>query len=230
MDLAIVEQDEDAPAGMLADWARERGHRVETLHARELGTTWPDPARFGAIAALGSESSVHASPDPWIAAEIDFLRAAHHAGVPLLGLCFGGQALAAALGAEVRLAPGPEIGWLQLEPVDGAAVPPGPWFQWHFDTFAVPPGARLLARSALCPQAYVLGTSVGLQFHPEATPDIIAGWIRSGRDSLARNGIDPEALAAQTRRAGPAARERAYTLFDAIARAWTNGRRTSVHD
>jgi len=228
MDLAIVEQDADAPAGVLAEWARERGHCVETLRARELGTGWPDPARFGAIAALGSASSVHASPGPWIAAEIGFLRAAHDAGVPLLGLCFGGQALAAALGAEVRLAPRPEIGWLELEPLDGGPVPPGPWFQWHFDTFTVPPGARLLARSALCPQAFARGTSVGLQFHPEATPEIIDGWIRAGGEGLARSGVDAQALAAQTRRAGPGARERAYTLFDAIARLWTNGRGTSV--
>jgi GMP synthase-like glutamine amidotransferase len=228
MDLAIVEQDQDAPAGLLGDWALERGHRVETLRARELGTDWPDPARFGAIAALGSERSVHASPDRWIGAEVEFLRAAHEAGVPLLGLCFGGQAVAAALGADVGLAVRPEIGWLQLEPVDGGPVPPGPWFQWHFDTFAVPPGARLLARSPLCPQAFALGTSIGLQFHPEATPEIIGGWIRSGTDSLARNGIDAEALRAQTDAAGAAARERAYTLFDGIARAWTQGRRTSV--
>ncbi|HEX2106008.1 MAG TPA: type 1 glutamine amidotransferase [Solirubrobacteraceae bacterium] len=229
MDLAIVEQQDDAPGGYLADWARERGHRVELLRAQELGTAWPDPGRYGAIAALGAEHSVHASPDPWIGAEVAFLRAAHEAGVPLLGLCFGGQALAAALGAEVRLAPRAEIGWYELESVDGGEIPPGPWFQWHFDTFAVPPGARELARTPHCPQAFRLGSSIGLQFHPEATPEIIADWIRTGRDSLVRNGLDADALRAQTRAAGPGARARAYTLFDAIARAWTDGPRTSVH-
>jgi GMP synthase-like glutamine amidotransferase len=228
VDLAIVEQGDDAPAGFLADWARDRGHRVELLRAQELGPDWPDPAGYGAITALGAEHSVHASPDPWIRAEVAFLRAAHDAGVPLLGLCFGAQALAAALGAEVRLAPRAEIGWFELAPVAGAAFPPGPWFEWHLDTFAVPPGARLLARSALCPQAFRIGSSIGLQFHPEATPEIIAGWIRTGRDSLDSAGLDADALAAQTRAAGPAARERAYTLFDTIARGWTKGRRTSV--
>jgi GMP synthase-like glutamine amidotransferase len=229
VDLAIVEQQKDAPAGFLADWARDRGHRVELLRAQELGTDWPDPRRYGAIAALGAEHSVHASRDPWIAAEIAFLRAAHDARVPVLGLCFGSQALAAALGAEVRVAPRPEIGWFELEPVEDGGFPRGPWFQWHFDTFAVPPGAGLLARTALCPQAFRLDSSVGLQFHPEATPDIIADWIRTGRDRLARNGLDADALTAETRAAGPAARERAYALFDAISRTWTHRRRTSVH-
>jgi GMP synthase-like glutamine amidotransferase len=228
MDLAIVEHDEDAPAGFLLDWALDRGHRVEMLHARELGADWPDPGGYGAIAALGSEHSVHGSPHAWIAAEVDFFRAAHEASVPVLGLCFGAQALAAALGAEVRRAERPEIGWFELEPVDAGPVPPGPWFQWHFDTFAVPSGARELARTPASPQAFVLGTSVGLQFHPEATPDIIAGWIRSGGDELERHGLDAGALEARTRASGAAARERAYTLFDAITRGWTKGRPTSV--
>jgi GMP synthase-like glutamine amidotransferase len=229
MHLAIVEQQDDAPAGNLAAWARDRGVRVETLHAQELGTAWPDPARYGAIAALGAEHSVHASPDAWIGAEVAFLRAAHDAGVPVLGLCFGGQALAAALGAEVRLAPEPEIGWYELEALDGGAVAPGPWFEWHVDTFAVPPRARQLARTARCPQAFAVGTSVGLQFHPEADEAIILDWIRTGRDTLEASGIDPDALRQRTGAAAPAARERAYALFDAVAAAWTSSARPNVH-
>ena len=54
------------------------------------------------MVALGSDRSVHASPDPWIAAQLAFLRAAHDAGVPVLGICFGAQALAAALGGRVN--------------------------------------------------------------------------------------------------------------------------------
>jgi GMP synthase-like glutamine amidotransferase len=222
MDLCIVEQQADAPAGLLAEWARERGHRVTTLHAQELGSgPWPDPTRFGAIAPLGAEHSVHASPDPWIAPQIAFLRAAHEAGVPVLGLCFGGQALAAALGGEVRAAPAPEIGWLELEALDGGAVAPGPWFAWHEDTFTLPPGAVELARSAAYPHAFRVGPSVGLQFHPEVTPEIVEGWVRGGRATLAANGVDAEAIRAQTRDDAAAHRARAFALFDAIAAGWT---------
>jgi GMP synthase-like glutamine amidotransferase len=229
MDLCIVEQQSDAPAGLLADWATERGHRVVMVRAEEIGAgPWPDPARFGAIAPLGAEQSVHASPDPWIAPQIAFLREAHEQGVPVLGLCFGGQALAAALGGEVRAAPAPEIGWLELEPLNGGAIAPGPWFAWHNDTFTVPPGASELARSDAYPHAFRLGRSVGLQFHPEATPEIIEGWIRDGRDTLAAQRIDGEAMRAQTRISAGAHRARAFALFDAIAAGWTNGRRTDV--
>jgi GMP synthase-like glutamine amidotransferase len=229
VDLCIVEQNADAPAGLLEDWARERGHRVTTLRAYEIGAgPWPDPRAFGAIAPLGAEQSVHASSDPWIAPQLAFLRQAHEAGVPVLGLCFGGQALAAALGGEVRAAAAPEIGWLELESLDGGTVAPGPWFAWHEDTFTLPPGAVELARTPACPHAFRVGRSVGLQFHPEVTPEIVEGWIRGGRDTLTRNQIDGEAIRARTRDDAPAHRARAFALFDAIAEGWTDGRRTTV--
>jgi GMP synthase-like glutamine amidotransferase len=229
MELAVVEQQTDAPAGLLGEWAVARGHRVVTLRAPELGSgPWPDPARFGAIAPLGAEHSVHASKDEWIAPQIEFLREAHARDVPVLGLCFGGQALAAALGGEVGLAPKPEIGWLELEPLDGRAVAAGPWFSWHLDTFTVPPGARELARTAACPHAFALGRSVGLQFHPEVTPAIVEGWVRGGGATLAAHGVDGEAILERTRREAGADRRRAFALFDAIAAGWTSVRRTAV--
>jgi GMP synthase-like glutamine amidotransferase len=229
VDLAIVEQQPSAPAGLLEEWARERGHRVTILRAPELGTgPWPDPAGFDAIAPLGAEHSVHASSDPWIAPQIAFLREAHERDVPVLGLCFGGQALAAALGGDVRRAPVPEIGWVALESLDGGAVGAGPWFAWHYDTFTLPPGAQELARSAVCPHAFRLGRSVGLQFHPEVTPQIAEGWMRGGLDSLATHGVDADALRERTRAGAAAHRERAFALFDAIAAGWTDDRGSNV--
>ena len=71
MDVCIVEQNDDAPAGLLAEWAAERGHRVITLQAAEIGAgPWPDPTRYGAVIPLGAEQSVERSPDPWIAPEV----------------------------------------------------------------------------------------------------------------------------------------------------------------
>lgn len=229
MELCIVEQQSDAPAGLLAEWAVARGHRVVTLRAPELGAgPWPDPTRYDAIAPLGAEHSVHASPDPWIAPQIDFLREAHERDVPVLGLCFGGQALAAALGGEVRAAAAPEIGWLELESLDGGAIAPGPWFAWHHDTFTLPPGARELARSAEYPHAFRIGRSVGLQFHPEVTPKIVEGWVRGGRDTLDAHRIDTEAIRAETRAGATAHRARSFALFDAIGAGWGPGHRTDV--
>jgi GMP synthase-like glutamine amidotransferase len=229
MDVCVVEQNRDAPAGLLGEWAEARGHRVVTLRAPEIGAgRWPDPSRFGAIVPLGAEQSVHASPDPWIAPQVAWLREAHAQDVPVLGVCWGGQALAAALGGEVRTADAPEIGWLELEPLNGGAIAPGPWFAWHGDVFTPPPGSVELARTGHCVHAFRIGRSVGLQFHPEVTPAIVDGWVRGGRDRLAANAIDADALQARTRDGFDADRERSFALFDVLAADWTDGRRTTV--
>ena len=229
MRICVLEHEADAPAGLFAEWAAARGHRLDVLRVRELAD-WPGPADHDAILALGSERSVHASPDPWIAAEVDLLRRAHAAGVPVLGLCFGGQALAAALGGRVDAAPAPQIGWFTLAEADSkAGIRPGPWFEWHFDRFTVPPGATVVARDASgAVQAFRAGASVGLQFHPEADEPIIGGWVRGGRAALDRNGLQAEAILRQTAACADEARRRAYVLFDAVAAGWRSPRPPSV--
>ncbi len=109
-----------------------------------------------------------------------------------------------------------------MEPVKPALVPEGPWFQWHFDTFTMPPGATLIAESDLGPQAYVAGRSLGLQFHPEVTPEIMDGWVRTYRHELDAEGVDPDALLQETQRRAGESRRMARQLLDrylgAIAR------------
>ena len=104
----------------MGDWAAAQGADVDVLHAPVVAA-WPDPGDCDAVIALGSDRSVHASTDPWIAAQVAFLRATHAAGVPVLGICFGGQALAAALGATVSRAAETEIGWIDVDGDDASA-------------------------------------------------------------------------------------------------------------
>ena len=68
------------------------------------------------------------------------------------------------------------IGWIKLDTFAPGFIPSGPWFAWHIDRFTVPPGATELARTELCPHAFVHGRSVGLQFHPEVDEVIVKGW------------------------------------------------------
>lgn len=219
MRVCVVEQQPDAPAGVLGAWAAQRGHVLDVLRAPAVAA-WPDPRAFDAVVALGSDRSVHGSRDAWIAAEVAFLRAAHDAGVPVLGLCFGAQALAAALGGSVHRAPRVEIGWIEVRASPAgeavAALAPGPWFAWHEDAFSVPPGAVELARTAVGPQAFALGTSVGLQFHPEVDAAIVGGWVADGQRQLATERVDEHALLTETERLAAAACRRALALFDAI--------------
>jgi GMP synthase (glutamine-hydrolysing) len=196
----------------VGEWAAARGADVDVVHA-PMVSAWPDPRAADAVVALGSDRSVHASKDPWIAAQVGFLRAAHEAGVPILGICFGGQALAAALGATVSRAAQTEIGWIDVEGDDGYG---GRWFTWHEDVFDLPPGATELARAASGPQAFAVGASVGLQFHPEVTPAIVDDWLAGARDAVP----DPEQIRAETSTTVAKARERAFALLDRIAARW----------
>jgi GMP synthase-like glutamine amidotransferase len=209
----VVEQQADAPAGLVGEWATARGARIDVVRPPELDE-WPDLRTVDGVVALGSDRSVHASADPWIAPQLEFLRAAHEARVPVLGICFGGQALAAARGGMVTAAPRTEIGWIDVDGDDGYG---GSWFTWHEDAFTVPPGATELARAASGPQAFALGRSVGLQYHPEVTEAIVDGWLVTGGDEVP----DPEPLRRETARRARGARERAFALFDRISARWT---------
>jgi GMP synthase-like glutamine amidotransferase len=217
VDLLVVEQQPDAPAGLIADWARERGARLEVLRAAEVAQ-WPVPSAGTAVVALGSDHSVHASTDPWIAREVAFLRDAHAAGVPVLGVCFGAQALAAALGGSVERAARPEIGWIDVE---GKAPEAGRWFAWHEDAIALPPGVEVRAQTASARQAFALGRSTGIQFHPEVTPAIVENWLRTGRGDVDTHGVDADGVLRETRERAAEVRARAFDLLDGIAARWT---------
>lgn len=201
----------------MGEWAVERGIALQTVAARDLHD-WPDPGRARAVVALGSDRSVHASPDTWIAAQVGFLGAAHAAGVPVLGICFGAQALATALGGTVVRAARPEIGWVDVEG-DAPGIG-GRWFSWHDDVITAPPGAEALAASAHSLHAFAIGASVGVQFHPEVTPAIVADWVGRAGAELRREQIDAQALLDETAAGAVGARDAAFGLMDRIAERW----------
>jgi GMP synthase-like glutamine amidotransferase len=176
-----VEQDWDAPAGVLADWAASGGITVRTLRVH-AGDPFPAVAPAGgergydAVVVLGSEHTAYDDTLPWLAAELAFLDALLAREIPVLGICFGGQLLARLLGGRLYRLAVPEIGWQQVTS-RCEAIAAGPWPSWHRDAFTLPPGAAELARNASCLQAFSSGPHVGVQFHPEATEPIVASWL-----------------------------------------------------
>ncbi len=225
MKVLFVQQDHVSSLGHVGEGFDRRGFELETFQVvpeerfatPDVSVVFPDPLQYDVIVPLGAPWSVydHATIGTWIADELRFLRGAHNNGVPVLGVCFGGQALAAALGGAVELSAKPELGWTTIESDDSDLVGPGPWFQFHQDRWQLPPGARELAKTGLASQAFVLGRSLGLQFHPELTPSILQAWLDSGdRDYLLAHDVDPDELMVRTVAEADAARERAALLVD----------------
>ncbi len=211
----VIEHDPDVPAGLVGDWLSERGAEVEVWRVA-TDSHDPDLHAYDLIVTLGSEVAAYDDTVAWVAREQRLLRDAFDADLPVLGICFGSQSLARALGGRALRADRSEIGWIAIETHDPAFVPAGPWLQWHHDTFTPPAGASVLADSPAGPQAYTIGRSMGVQFHPEVTPEIVANWVAGGRDELDRERVDADRMLADARVLDTDNRARAVALFDAF--------------
>jgi GMP synthase-like glutamine amidotransferase len=214
----LIANDDDADPGVIGRLACEAGYRFELL-SREEPAGWPDLDGVDLVLSLGSEWSVywdHVSES--VAAEAALLVAAHRAGLPVLGICFGAQIVAHALGGTVSRASFAEIGWYEIHSSFPDVVAPGPWFEWHVDTFAVPAGATELARSAVGPQAFRIGRTVAVQFHPEIEESILRRWVSGGKSALDTAGVAVDELIASTRAHVDANAERAAVLFSSFCR------------
>ncbi len=210
----ILQHERSGPPLRFADWLESRRIPYELRLVSEEGHP-DDPAAHPWICSLGSDETPEVPGPAWVAAEVAFLRRAIDTGTPVLGLCFGGQALAAAAGARVVAADPPQVDWIEIDSEDEERIPPGPWLHFHYFQFHLPPGARQLAASPAGPAAFELGPHLGLQFHPEATRQVADRWATTEASTLLRLGIEPAAVAEAGRRAEERAAEAAERLFDA---------------
>jgi GMP synthase-like glutamine amidotransferase len=209
----ILQHEEPTPSGHVAEWLAEHHAAVDTFRI-DVEERDVDPTDYDLIVSLGSEFAAFDDTKAFVPKEAELMREAVEADVPVLGLCFGGQMLARVLGADVYRSDTSEIGWLPVRSRDPELVPGGPWFQWHFDSFTLPPGATLVAESDGGPQAFVAGKSLGLQFHPEVTTEMMDDWVRVYRHELDADGVDPDGLLAETKRLAVEARRNAWQLLE----------------
>lgn len=205
--LAIVHQ-RDAGPGVFAEVVAAQGHELEEWHPSEE----PEPPRSDHHAVMVFGGAMNADEEerhPWLKREKALLGELAAAAVPLLGVCLGAQLLAEATGGQVRRAAEPEIGWREItlepeassDPLLSALPDRLETFQWHSYEAVPPPGASVLARSAVCPQAFRVKDhpAWGIQFHAEVTHGGAEAWIEDYRSDPDAAGIDPVAFAVETR-------------------------------
>ena len=208
----ILQHEEPTPAGLILEWLHDRGIEVE--HCRVDLDERIALGNHDLVVSLGSEFAAFDDHIPWILHEAGLLDEALRRDLPVLGVCFGAQLMTRVLGGRCYRSEESEIGWLPVRTTDPDLVPEGPWFQWHFASFELPPGATLLADSPAGPQAFLVNRSLGVQFHPEVTPQIMDEWVREYRHELDAEGVDPDGLVLETREQDASNRERAWRLLD----------------
>jgi GMP synthase (glutamine-hydrolysing) len=204
--LAIVHQTAAGP-GVFGEAIRERGGTLDEWLLPESAEPPADPLGYDAVFVLGgSMNADEGERYEWIGTERGLIGRLLERRVPLMGLCLGGQMVAAAAGAVPRRAANPEIGWHSVEvtdagrddPVLGPLAPGFEAFQWHSYEFPLPPGAVTLARSEVCLQAARIGELAwAIQFHPEVSAADALRWTEDYETDpdAVRIGVDPTALA-----------------------------------
>ena len=167
-----------------------------------------DAEAFSGLCLMGGPMSVN-DPLPWIDDLCLLIRAADAKGIPVIGHCLGGQLMSKAFGGQITRSTAKEVGWgnARAEDNDGARHWFGNWlaefggladvFQWHGETFSIPPGAQRLLTNAFCThQMFSRGPHLAMQCHVEMTPEMISEWCASWPDEVA--GLNPLPSSIQT--------------------------------
>jgi GMP synthase-like glutamine amidotransferase len=223
----FVQHDHVTASGPVGDRLRERGFEVEEIlvvteenyETPNVDFTFPDASQYDLVIPMGAPWGAwdDACIGRWLTPELEWVRKTIEADIPVLGICFGGQLMARALGGTVARGVKSEIGWTAIHSDDTSLVSNGPWFQFHYDQWTMPEGAVEIARTPVASQAFTYGRSLAVQFHPELNASILTGWLdQGGIDEVIADGQNPDVMLAQTRAEEGIAAERTAELVDAF--------------
>jgi GMP synthase-like glutamine amidotransferase len=186
--------------GTLEQMFRSDGFEIETINAKSD----PVPASskgYGAIVILGGPMAVYDNL-PFLQREQDLISDAIKNDTPVLGVCLGSQLIAQAGGGRVFRGKKKEIGWysVYVTPASSNDIFRGVTdktirvFQWHGDTYDLPANTKILAYSDLYPQAFRIGSAVGIQFHLEVDKHLIESWMQEYGAEVIAEKIKPESI------------------------------------
>jgi GMP synthase-like glutamine amidotransferase len=209
---------EDSP-GLIGEAFEARGYDIDLVMMNEQSAT-PSLDGYDTLVILGSKCAVydHEVEAAWFHRELALIGDADARQIPILGICFGAQALCRFFGGVVSRAEDGEIGWFDIDVEDGIELSGGPWFEFHFDVCQLPDSAVLWATSPRAVQAFAIGPHVGVQFHPEIDDAQLKEWLASDEEETRELGLDVEALLEETAQRTPEARVRAQELVDLFVR------------
>ena len=226
----FIEHDHISLGGPIWRSLEKRGYEIERFlivpesnyDSPNITTTFPNFNEYDLLVPMGAPYGAYEDDriGNWLLPELEKLKQAHNDGIPILGICFGGQLMARALGGSVARAPKAEVGWIEIESNDKSLIPTGPWFEYHWDRWQTPKGATEIAKTEIANQAFVMGRTLALQFHPEIDPDVLEEWLgmEGGCAEVESVGVDVDQLRKETKEIQPASDKRAFDLVNAFLR------------
>jgi GMP synthase-like glutamine amidotransferase len=186
--------------GTLRELIKSDGYQVENIEAQKEAV--PNNAeQYAAIIILGGPMAVYDNIE-YLKREQELIRDALKLEIPVLGICLGSQLIAQAIGGNVHKGGKKEIGWSNVmlkqagnkDLFNGIKTKNIKVFQWHGDTYDLPPEATIMASSKRYPQAFRYGSTVGIQFHIEVNSEMIQRWAQEYSQELKRERIEPTDL------------------------------------
>jgi GMP synthase-like glutamine amidotransferase len=212
-----------------ASYLERRGMAWELVALDEGAAAPRDPRLFSGLVFMGGPMSVN-DDLPWIAPALELIREAVRKDVPVLGHCLGGQLMSKALGGSVCPNPYKEIGWGEVRVCDNGVarawlgeLPAFDAFQWHGETFSIPPGATRVLENAHCTnQAFAIGRHFAMQCHVEMTQALVTSWLEDGADEILAASSSPAVQRPEDMKAGLQARlDRLHEVADRIYDRWS---------
>jgi GMP synthase-like glutamine amidotransferase len=176
--------------GRLEGMLLQDGYDIEQVDARE-GSIPASSEGYAGVIILGGPMAVYDNYD-YLQLEQNLIRSSLKSGTAVLGICLGSQLIAQAAGGRVYRGTRKEIGWHRVKLTSqgnsdifrGVNSRSFNVFQWHGDTYELPDNAVILARNELYPQAFRIGSAVGIQFHLEVDKQMIMRWTDEYREEM----------------------------------------------
>jgi GMP synthase (glutamine-hydrolysing) len=198
----ILQHDPTIHLGNLEQVLTETSFEIVVVDARTYDFD-AVPSDIDLVVVLGNDHGVYEKNErDYIAREEAWLAAWAREKRPTLGVCFGAQILASALGAEVYRGDTRVVGFRNVTPTPAGRDSPVRFFadipvmEWHGDTFTLPEGAtRLAGSSEYANEAFAVDDwALAVQFHPETTPEMHETWLEDARAWVEDAGYDLDAL------------------------------------